>query len=68
EGAFYLFFSIDGVEDTPRAAIRIVEETGVGLAPGAAFGPGGERFFRLCFNRRTDQLADAAERLAAWLK
>lgn len=67
DGAFYLFFALDGVTDTKRAAIDIVEDTGVGLAPGTAFGPGGERFFRLCFNRRTDQLDEAAERLAKWV-
>lgn len=67
EGAFYLFFAIDGVEDARRAALDIVDETGVGLAPGTAFGPGGESFFRLCFNRRLDQLEEAASRLAGWI-
>jgi len=67
DGAFYLFFAIDGVEDTTRAAIEIVDETGVGLAPGSAFGPGGEGFFRLCFNRRLDHLEEAAARLAGWI-
>ncbi|TWG99893.1 aspartate/methionine/tyrosine aminotransferase [Mesorhizobium sp. J18] len=66
-GAFYLFFAIDGVKDTAQAAIEIVDETGVGLAPGSAFGPGGEGFFRLCFNRRLDQLEEAASRLAGWI-
>lgn len=68
EGAFYLFFAVDGVEDTPRAAIDIVDRTGVGLAPGAAFGSGGEHFFRLCFNRRTDHLEEAVKRLTRWLE
>lgn len=66
-GAFYLFFSIEGVEDTTAAALDIVDEAGVGLAPGTAFGPGGERFFRLCFNRRLDELEEAAHRLARWI-
>ncbi|WP_265516440.1 pyridoxal phosphate-dependent aminotransferase [Nitratireductor luteus] len=67
EGAFYLFFAIDGIEDARAAAIEIVDATGVGLAPGTAFGAGGEGFFRLCFNRRTDQLEEAATRLARWI-
>ncbi|MCT8998260.1 pyridoxal phosphate-dependent aminotransferase [Chelativorans intermedius] len=67
EGTFYLFLAVEGVEGTARSAIRIVDETGVGLAPGAAFGPGGERFFRLCFNRGADQIEEAADRLAAWI-
>ncbi|UUP18091.1 pyridoxal phosphate-dependent aminotransferase [Nitratireductor thuwali] len=67
EGAFYLFFAVDGIEDVRTAAIEIVDATGVGLAPGTAFGPGGEVFFRLCFNRRADQLEEAATRLARWI-
>jgi aspartate/methionine/tyrosine aminotransferase len=67
QGAFYFFFTVEGVEDTPRAAIEIVDRTGVGLAPGAAFGLGGEHFFRLCFNRRLDHVEEAAGRLAKWL-
>ncbi len=66
-GAFYLFFAIDGVEDTRSAAIEIADEAGVGLAPGTAFGPGGAPFFRLCFNRRLDDIETAATRLRAWL-
>lgn len=67
QGAFYLFFAIDGMEVSAPAAIEIVDQTDVGLAPGSAFGPGGEGFFRLCFNRRTDQVDEAADRLAKWI-
>ena len=66
-GSFYLFFSIDGIADSRAAAIEIVDGANVGLAPGSAFGPGGEGHFRLCFNRRLDQLEEAAERLAGWI-
>lgn len=66
-GAFYLFFSIDGVEDVRQAALDLVDQAGVGLAPGTAFGAGGEGFFRLCFNRRLDHLEEAATRLADWM-
>lgn len=66
-GAFYLFFAVDGIEDTRAAAFDIVDEANIGLAPGTAFGPGGERFFRLCFHRRLDQVDEAADRLAAWI-
>ncbi len=67
EGSFYAFFAIDGLEDTRSAAIRLVDETGVGLAPGSGFGPGGESYFRACFLRRLDQVEDAAGRLAEFL-
>lgn len=55
QGAFYLFFAIDGITDSRAAAFDIVDRASVGLAPGTAFGPGGEAFLRLCFHRRLDQ-------------
>ena len=38
----------------------------LGLALGMAFG--GEGFFRFCFNRRLDQVEEAAGRLAEWIR
>ena len=66
-GAFYLFFEVDGIRDTRAAAKEIADNIGVGLAPGTAFGPGGASGFRLCFNRRLDDIEAAAERLAGWI-
>ncbi|UCI25960.1 pyridoxal phosphate-dependent aminotransferase [Mesorhizobium sp. B2-8-5] len=68
QGAFYLFFRVDGLTDARKAAFDIVDNANVGLAPGTAFGPGGEAFLRLCFHRRLDQLEEAAHRLAKWMK
>ena len=67
DGAFYMFFAIDGMPDSRAAAFALVDEAGIGLAPGTAFGPGGERFLRLCFNRDLDQIGDAAGRIAEWI-
>ncbi|CAM5301090.1 pyridoxal phosphate-dependent aminotransferase [Mycolicibacterium aubagnense] len=67
-GAFYLFFSIDGLGDSRAAAFDIVDHANVGLAPGTAFGAGGEKFLRLCFLRRLDQLEEAANRIADWTR
>ena len=67
-GAFYLFFAIEGVTETRAAAFRLIEEANVGLAPGTAFGAGGEGYFRLCFHRRLDQIEEAAERLGKWIE
>jgi aspartate/methionine/tyrosine aminotransferase len=64
QGAFYLFFSVDGESDIRRLAFRIIDEAKVGLAPGTAFGAGGQEFLRLCFARNPDQLADASRRVA----
>ncbi len=67
DGAFYLFFSIDGVSDTRRFALDLVRQTGVGLAPGTAFGPGGKEYLRLCYARRQDHLVEAVRRISSWL-
>ena len=67
EGAFYLFFSVDGVDDTRRFALDLVRQTGVGLAPGTAFGPGGETYLRLCYARKRAHLKEAVRRINAWL-
>lgn len=67
-GAFYLFFKIDDVNDTMRAAISMVDHANVGLAPGTAFGAGADGFFRICFNRKLDDISEAADRLCNWIK
>ena len=65
-GAFYLFPKLLGATDA-RAAFRLIDEAGVGVAPGSAFGPGGEGRLRLCFARAPELVAEATRRLAAWL-
>ena len=67
EGAFYLFGQIDGVTDSRALVLRLVDEAGVGLAPGSAFGKAGEGFARICFARRAADMAEATRRLTAWL-
>ncbi|OBZ96672.1 aspartate aminotransferase [Pararhizobium polonicum] len=67
DGAIYAFLKIDGVTDARRAALDIVDKTGVGLAPGTAFGEGGGLFMRACFLRDPRQIATAAERLAGYI-
>ncbi|MBN9044533.1 MAG: pyridoxal phosphate-dependent aminotransferase [Rhizobiales bacterium] len=67
QGAFYLFFGIDGVTDSVKAAIDMVDNALVGLAPGSAFGAGGDGFFRLCFCRDPGQIDEAADRLVRWI-
>jgi aspartate/methionine/tyrosine aminotransferase len=64
-GAFYLLFAVEGETDTRRLAFRLIDEAAIGLAPGSAFGPGGEAFLRLCFARDPEQVATAAERIVA---
>ncbi len=67
-GAFYFFFSVDGMTDSTKAAFDIIDRANVGLAPGIAFGKGGEGYLRLCFHRRLDLVEEAADRLAEWIR
>jgi aspartate/methionine/tyrosine aminotransferase len=67
-GAFYFFFAVEGEADGRNLALRLVDEAAIGLAPGSAFGPGGEAFLRLCFARSPESLAIAVERLIEWLR
>ena len=62
-GAFYQFFSVDGWEDSKALALDLVDRAGVGLAPGTAFGPGGEKGLRLCFARKASDLEEAVARI-----
>jgi aspartate/methionine/tyrosine aminotransferase len=68
EGAFYLFFRIRGESDSTALSRRLIDEARVGLAPGSAFGPGGQGFLRLCFARSPDHLAEAMRRLTRWFE
>lgn len=65
--AMYVFFEIDGMEDSRAACLDILSNTQVGLAPGMFFGKGSERFMRLCFARSPDVLRTAMERLRPFL-
>ena len=63
EGAFYAFFRVDGMGDSLAFAKTLIERANVGLAPGSAFGPGGEGHLRLCFASSLDRLGEAMDRL-----
>jgi aspartate/methionine/tyrosine aminotransferase len=66
--AFYLFFRLNGVDNTSRIGLQLVDEAGIGIAPGTAFGPGGEPFMRIAFLRKAEDIAEASRRLATWLR
>lgn len=67
EGAFYLFPKIDGLTDSRAFCLRLLEEERVGLAPGSAFGGGGEGSVRICYAAEPDVLEPALERLGRFL-
>ena len=62
-GALYAFFRVRGMTDSLAFCKRLIETTGLGLAPGAAFGPEGEGFVRWCFASSEERLADGIARL-----
>lgn len=63
DGAFYLFPRIDGLTDSFEYCKRILLETKVGIAPGVAFGAGGEGSVRICYAADRELLEPALERL-----
>lgn len=67
EGAFYAFFRVDGMTDSVGFATELIARTGVGMAPGRAFGPAGEGWLRLCFAADAATLSEAMDRLAPGL-
>jgi len=68
DGAFYLFPRVDGLSDSFDFCRRLLEETRVGLAPGVAFGEGGEGSFRICYAAERSILEPAMERLMKFLR
>ncbi len=68
EGAFYLFFGIAGETNSMDMALRLVDEANIGVAPGSAFGPGGEGYLRICYLRSPAGLEEAMNRLTTWLR
>ena len=67
DGTFYFFFSVRGMNSGYDMARRILKEAGVGVAPGSAFGPGGEEFLRVCFAVDPALIEEGARRLEAFL-
>lgn len=66
-GAFYAFPRLDGLTDSIGFCNDLVREYRLGLAPGAAFGAGGEGHVRLCFAVDEPTLLEALDRFeAAW--
>jgi aspartate/methionine/tyrosine aminotransferase len=63
DGAMYAFLQVEGMTDSLAFCKRLVREQGLGLAPGAAFGPEGEGFVRWCFAASLERLAEGVARL-----
>jgi LL-diaminopimelate aminotransferase len=67
KAAMYLWVPLPAAVTSAAFAKHALEETGVVVLPGSAFGPAGEGFFRIALTVGSDRLAVAAERLGASL-
>ena len=67
EGAFYLFPRIEGVTDSFSFALSLLKETKVSVAPGVAFGNGGEGAVRICCAADLSVLESAMERFVKFV-
>jgi aspartate/methionine/tyrosine aminotransferase len=65
--AFYAFIRVHGLSDSLAFAKELLRATGVGVAPGAAFGDGGEGHLRLCFAASLPTLERALDRFAEFM-
>ncbi|WP_226893267.1 pyridoxal phosphate-dependent aminotransferase [Nisaea sediminum] len=63
KAAFYAFFAVEGMTDSVAACKEIIDKCNVGLAPGAAFGPAGEGYLRLCYASAPERLKSAMDAL-----
>jgi aspartate/methionine/tyrosine aminotransferase len=67
DGAFYLFPKMAAAADSFDFCKRLLMETQVGLAPGVAFGAGGEGSVRICYAAERPILEEAMARLGQFL-
>jgi len=68
KGAFYVFTSCAHLDpDDYKLAFDILEQTGVAVAPGRDFGPGGHGFLRFSYCNSLENIERALERLGEYL-
>jgi len=67
EASFYLMLQVADMTDPVAFCKRLVTEGRVGLAPGTAFGLGGQSYLRLCYAQSEAKLSEAMDRLSDFL-
>lgn len=68
EATFYAFFKVDGEPDCIALTKRLIDEAGVLLSPGSAFGQVSKGYIRLCFAVSRPRLKEALDRIEAVLR
>jgi aspartate/methionine/tyrosine aminotransferase len=69
QGAFYVFPNVKRFGlSSAQLADYLLQEAGVALLPGTAFGEYGEGYLRLCYSNSRENIQEALERMAEALK
>jgi len=69
DGAFYAFPSIQATGLNAREfSVRLLEQEHVAMVPGTAFGPGGEGYLRASYCAAMEDVEQAVERIARFVK
>jgi LL-diaminopimelate aminotransferase len=64
KGTIYIWAPVpDGFESAAAYCEHVLEQTGVVISPGGAYGPSGEGFFRISLTTPDERLLEAVERL-----
>jgi aspartate/methionine/tyrosine aminotransferase len=68
DGAFYLWLDVSAwTDDSEQLCASWLDELGVAVTPGIDFDPvDGRRFVRFSYSGSTDEVGEAARRLAGW--
>ncbi len=63
KATFYAFFKVEGENDCIALTKRFIDEAGVLLSPGSAFGKSAKGYVRLCFAVSKERLTEALDRI-----
>jgi LL-diaminopimelate aminotransferase len=67
KGTIYIWAPVPQGYDSAGYAEHVLEESGVVVSPGGAYGPNGEGFFRISLTVADERLSEAVERLRSSL-
>ncbi|WP_435103824.1 pyridoxal phosphate-dependent aminotransferase [Arhodomonas sp. AD133] len=67
QGGFFIFPSLPPHTDATQLALRMLEEIGVCVIPGDAFGDTTTNAIRISYSNSLDQIEQAFERMIPWL-
>jgi LL-diaminopimelate aminotransferase len=67
KGTIYVWAPVPAGHSSASYCELVLEESGVVLSPGSAYGPAGEGFFRISLTISDERLGEAVERLRSSL-